>query len=110
MKTIFILLVIYLGYVIIKGFVAKGGLRPTRGHRVAHGGPSAGERGGGGAKEGEEMLQDPVCLSYVPISSAVILQGEQGEVYFCSDECRDRYRAEGGARPQAQSGDKSVDV
>ncbi len=98
MKLIFILLVIYLCYVIIKGFVAKGGLSRNRGHDLHQDGPSHGGRTGGEAQEGEEMVQDPVCLSYVPISSVVTLQAAQGEVYFCSDECRDKYR------------DNSVDV
>ncbi len=100
MKAIFILLVIYLGYVVIKGFIAKGGLRPNRPGGVTPGGPDASERSGRGAEEGEEMVQDPVCLSYVPISSAIVFDPGQGELYFCSDECRDRYKA----------GDKSVDV
>ncbi len=90
MKTIFILLVIYLGYVIIKGLVAKGAFRPTRSADVeGQGGPGA--RSGGGAEKGEEMVQDPICSSYVPISAAISIKTRQGYIYFCSGECRDKF-------------------
>ena len=95
MKTIFILLVIYLAYVIIKGLWAKGAFRPARSADVEEQegpGPAHGAR----KDEGEEMVQDPVCLSYVPISSAVSIEARQGRVYFCSDQCRDKYMAKPG--------------
>lgn len=33
--------------------------------------------------EGEEMVQDPQCLSYLPKSDAISQAGK----YFCSKEC-----------------------
>lgn len=39
----------------------------------------------------EEMVQDPVCGTWVPLSQAVALK-EGGETrFFCSGECRDRF-------------------
>ena len=94
MKTIFILLVLYIGYVIIKGLIAKGAFRPDRTVGVEGQGPSSpGARGGGREEEGEEMVQDPVCSSYVPISSAETVDTPQGKLYFCSVQCRDKYTA-----------------
>jgi YHS domain-containing protein len=94
MKTIFILLVIYLGYVIIKGLWAKGAFRPAGGVGVEdQERPAPGARHGAREDEGEEMVQDPVCSSYVPISTAVSIEARQGRVYFCSDQCRDKYTA-----------------
>lgn len=39
----------------------------------------------------EEMVLDPVCGSYVPISAALRADKGGKTVYFCSDECRERF-------------------
>jgi hypothetical protein len=41
------------------------------------------------AQQGEEMVLDPQCQTYVPISEAVTRQGK----FFCSEECARRYLA-----------------
>jgi len=41
----------------------------------------------------EEMVQDPVCGTYVPLGQAVSLPGEKETRYFCSNECRDKFMA-----------------
>lgn len=38
-------------------------------------------------EEGEEMVLDPQCQSYVPKGSAVVESGK----FFCSRECAQRY-------------------
>jgi uncharacterized protein len=40
----------------------------------------------------EEMVQDPVCGTWVPASQAVILTREKETFYFCSEDCRDKFR------------------
>jgi uncharacterized protein len=40
----------------------------------------------------EEMAQDPVCGTWVPISQALPLAAGKESVYFCSAECREKYR------------------
>lgn len=40
----------------------------------------------------EEMMQDPICGTYVPVSQAVTLKREKETLYFCSDECRDKFK------------------
>jgi YHS domain-containing protein len=40
----------------------------------------------------EEMVQDPVCGTYVPAGQAVPLAGEKETLYFCSEECREKYK------------------
>lgn len=42
---------------------------------------------------GEEMVQDPVCGTYVPASDAVTARIKGRRLYFCSEQCRDVYRA-----------------
>ena len=39
----------------------------------------------------EEMVQDPVCGMWVPISQAISLSGEKETRYFCCRECRDKF-------------------
>lgn len=40
----------------------------------------------------EEMVQDPVCGTWVPVGQAISLPGEKETRYFCSDECREKFR------------------
>jgi YHS domain-containing protein len=49
---------------------------------------------------GVSMVRDPVCGTFVLPASAVTLVEGRGRLYFCSDACRDQYRA----RPSAGSG------
>jgi YHS domain-containing protein len=39
----------------------------------------------------EEMVQDPVCGMWVPISQAISLPGEKETRYFCSAACREKF-------------------
>ena len=41
--------------------------------------------------DGEEMVLDPVCDSYIPLSSALTTHTASGTEYFCSAECRDKF-------------------
>jgi uncharacterized protein len=55
-----------------------------------------GRSGGGGVGEpvDDVMIQDPQCGVYFPQSRAVVLHKGGQTLYFCSEECRDRYLAE----------------
>jgi len=46
------------------------------------------------AIKGEDLVKDPWCGTYVPISSAhtITLNGEK--LYFCSKECLEKYKKE----------------
>ena len=49
-------------------------------------------------QQGVQMVRDPVCGTFVVPSRAVALLSSHGEqLFFCSAECRDKYRA----RPDA---------
>jgi uncharacterized protein len=39
----------------------------------------------------EEMVQDPVCGTWVPASQALSLPREKETLFFCSGECRDKF-------------------
>ncbi len=104
MKLIFLLLIAYLGYFVLKSLAMKnragrpGGQEHASSRRYS---VSNEERGGtgnrtaggpGSADPGEEMVFDPVCSSYVPMSIAVKKGTGSSAVYFCSEECRDKHQ------------------
>jgi YHS domain-containing protein len=43
----------------------------------------------------EEMAQDPVCGTWVPLSQAIALGTGSGTRHFCSEECRDKFLGKG---------------
>ena len=47
----------------------------------------------GPPERGVQMVRDPVCGTFLPPENAVTL-AERGSVrYFCSEKCRDAYKA-----------------
>ncbi len=92
MKIVFILLVLYLSYLVIKGLLFKGLMDVAR-KRSAEVEQDPRPAHEADREKGEEMVQDPVCSSYVPISSAVSVSAPEGRLYFCSEECRDKFAA-----------------
>lgn len=40
---------------------------------------------------GEDLVEDPVCHTYIPVSSALKLHVEGRTLYFCSQKCLDAY-------------------
>lgn len=99
MKTLFLLLVIYLAYVVLKGFFFRGRLKSAgRGGGYSGEGmpPPSGRTGPVPEDDAEVTVQDPVCGSFVPVSAAESLNTPQGVVYFCSTECREKFIEESG--------------
>jgi uncharacterized protein len=43
----------------------------------------------------EEMVQDPVCGTWVPVGQAVSLPRGKQTLYFCSHECREKFLDKG---------------
>ena len=50
-------------------------------------------QGGNVPARGVQMVRDPVCGIYVIPDRAVALSDGSGRVFFCSANCRDKYRA-----------------
>ena len=50
--------------------------------------------------QGVQMVRDPVCGTFVQPERAVTLLDGRARVFFCSDACRDKYRA----RPERVEG------
>ena len=50
--------------------------------------------------EKEDLVMDPYCHTYVPISDAYKASINGKTVYFCSEECFNKYKAEGKSSDQ----------
>ena len=61
-----------------------GGIRDGMGVRAS--GPS------GVPQHGVQMVRDPVCGTFVVPSKALQIADGRTSVYFCSPDCRDKYR------------------
>ena len=46
------------------------------------------------ATAGEELVEDPLCHTYVPIGDACRTQIDGKTVYFCSPKCLEQYKSE----------------
>jgi YHS domain-containing protein len=44
---------------------------------------------------GEELVEDPQCHAYVPVSQAILTVIDGKKVYFCSRKCLEQYRKAG---------------
>jgi YHS domain-containing protein len=63
-------------------------VRQLLGKGLPHQGPS--EEGS------EEMVRDPQCGVYVPVTSAIRKKAGGEMVYFCSKECEEKYSGNSG--------------
>lgn len=52
------------------------------------GNPSLGKN----AAQGEELVEDPHCHRYLPMSQAYRASVDGEDVYFCSRECSEQYK------------------
>lgn len=73
MRLIVGLLILYILYRIIKGW--KSGVMSGRKDHIV----------------GEDLVEDPYCHTYIPVSDAlrVVIKGEI--YFFCSKDCQKRY-------------------
>ena len=76
-------------FVILAFFVARALWRLLDG--IIEG--ASGSRRGGVPDRGVQMVRDPVCGTFVVPDRAVTLVDGRHRIYFCSDACRDKYRA-----------------
>jgi len=54
--------------------------------------PRAGGRNTAVERAGGQLVRDPQCGTYVPLSTSVHLVSGSSTLYFCSVACRDAYR------------------
>lgn len=66
------------------------------------------------AVPGEDLVEDPLCHTYVPIGDACRTQIDGKTVYFCSPKCLEQYKSEKNANMSSTcleetNGDKGGD-
>ena len=81
-RVLFVIFVIRLA---LRAF--GGGVRPPIGRRPTGSGSAPRERVGG------NLVRDPQCGTYIPVSRAVRLGSGEHAQYFCSTSCRDLWAA-----------------
>jgi YHS domain-containing protein len=81
-RLIAVVIIAYLAYVLVRKLFFS-----------AHKDVSSGSEERSVSSEGEELVQDPCCGTYVPASNAykVVFRGKT--LYFCSKECFKKYKA-----------------
>ena len=73
-KLIISIIIIYLLYKVVSGWKAVTG--PSKKNLPA---------------AGEDLVEDPLCHTYVPVSHACRVSIEGKTLYFCSQKCLDKY-------------------
>lgn len=74
MRLLLWLILGYIGYRIIRGFLAGKDVAAPKPHKDT------------------EAFQDPVCGVYVSAEDATVGRLEGEKIYFCSRECLDKYQ------------------
>jgi YHS domain-containing protein len=78
-------------FLVLSVFVARAFWRLVDG--IVAGASSRGGPRAGVPDRGVQMVRDPVCGTFVLPDRAVSLVDGRTRVHFCSDACRDKYRA-----------------
>jgi YHS domain-containing protein len=75
--------IIYLVYRLARWIILSPGIkgRDVSGHQVP-------------AAQGEELVEDPYCHIYVPMSQAYKESIDGQDIYFCSQKCLEKYISE----------------
>jgi len=81
-RLIVVSLLIYLLYKLFKGVFLSSG--PKIGN--------ASQREGVG--KGEDLVEDPYCHRYLPMSQALKISINDQTVFFCSKKCCEQYKSE----------------
>jgi len=56
--------------------------------------PGGGASGGRVERGATPLVQDPVCRTFIPRETAVVVHGTDADHYFCSERCAECYRRE----------------
>jgi len=81
MRFLIIIFFAYLAYQFLKGLLNTKGGHHGQQPKVRRSSPTA----------GEELVEDPYCHTYVPISDACKTNFDGKIFYFCSKKCQEAY-------------------
>ncbi len=80
-RLLLIALIAYLVFRVVRGWIKSG----SKSRRVD---------GNGLGRIDDVMVKDPQCGSYFPRRDGVPLKHDGRELLFCSQDCRDKFRAD----------------
>ena len=83
MKLLILVLIGYLAYRALKSWVLDSSQRRTM-------------QGNTTGEIDDDMVKDPYCGVYFSKRDGVLLRHEGGDIYFCSEACRDKYSSSSG--------------
>ena len=89
MKNVIIILIIFFAVRYLRRYLQSAPAKSGAGARARQPNPHS------SGLETEDMVQDPVCGSYIPVSSAVIVHENGRTEHFCGTACRDKRLNEG---------------
>ena len=84
-KLIILAAVGYIFYRALKSWMISGGGRPLDETRRSS------------TQVDDVLVQDPVCKTYIAQRNSIQLRQDDATLYFCSEQCRDRYRGDRSA-------------
>lgn len=87
LRIVILAALFYIGYKMLVGGQGKKGSKNTR-QRTTQGPPDI--------PVTDVLVEDPVCHSLVPKRQAIHLQHRGSMVYFCSEECCNKFIAQEG--------------
>lgn len=76
-RLILLALLFFLGYTVVQALLRGSGHNRKPDNRT---------------RDGETMVQDPQCGSYLPVSDTITATIAGKKHYFCSKKCRNQYR------------------
>jgi uncharacterized protein len=76
---------------IILGVVGYVFYRALKSMIIGSGASSSDSQGRGPNEVDDVLVQDPVCKTYVPQHGSIHIRRHGQLIFFCSEECRDRY-------------------
>lgn len=89
LRFIFTLVLLYCLYRIAKALFLPSGRRVK---------PLSNRREG---EQGEDLVEDPFCHTYIPVSEARKLDIDGKVVYFCSQKCLEVYQSHNKEKKEA---------
>jgi len=84
MKNVIIILIIFFAIRYLRRYLQSAPANKGAGAGAHQANPRS------SGQETEDMVQDTVCGSYIPVSSAVIVHENGRAEHFCGTACRDK--------------------
>jgi YHS domain-containing protein len=98
-RLMLIVIAVLLGLVVVnwlwqllRAVESRGRRQGQGGQWSSWGGTQGGRQAGAVPRSGEPMVQDPYCRTYLPKSSALVVEVGGRTHYFCSRSCADKFQ------------------